>query len=160
MCDVATLSGKYVSLWSSNQQYQRIGKLQWRSFSFCNERQVPMGIKSLQRVIEINIKLLWVLQAFTSRHGQTGFSGQLFHILYQSKQLDIPPSWCPQRKRHDITPKRGITGVSKHVYPPIFRGTCLWNISVLIPSWACIVGWDELPFSPVFPQFRVLCTRK
>lgn len=117
-CDVATLSGKYVSLWRSNQQCQRIGKLQWRSFSFRNERQVPKGIKSLQLVIEINIKLLWVLQAFTSRHGQTGFPGQLFHILYQSKQLDIPPSWCPQRKGHDITPKREITGVSKHAYHP------------------------------------------
>lgn len=71
---------------------------------------------SLQPVIEINIKLLWLLQS--SRHGQTGFLGQLFHILYQSKQLDIPPSSCPLRKRHDVTPKREITGVSKHPYHP------------------------------------------
>lgn len=120
-CHVATLSGKYVSLWRSNQQYQGIGKLQPRGFSFRNERQVPTGIKSLQPVIEINIKLLWVVQAFTSRHGQTGFPGQLFHILYQSKQLDIPPSWCPRRKRHDITPKREITEVSKHAYHPFWE---------------------------------------
>lgn len=97
---------------------QSIEKLQWRGFSFRNERQVPTGIKGLQPVIAINIELLWVLQAFTSRHGQTGFPGQLFHILYQSKQLDIPPDWCPLRKRRDITPKREITGVSKYAYHP------------------------------------------
>jgi len=37
---------------------QGIEKLQWRGFSFPNERQVPTGIKSLQPVIAINTELL------------------------------------------------------------------------------------------------------
>lgn len=97
---------------------QSIEKLQWRGFSCHNERQVSTGTKSLQPIVAINTELLWVLQAFTSRHGQTGYPGQLFHILYQSKQLDIPPRWCPLRERHGVTPKREITWVSKHAYHP------------------------------------------
>lgn len=100
---------------------QNIEKLQWRGFSCRNETQVPTGIKSLQPVIVTNIELLRGLEAFISRHGQTGLPGQLFHILYQSKQLDIPPSWCPLRKRHDITSKREIAGVSKHAYHPFLE---------------------------------------
>lgn len=55
--------------------------------------------------------------------------------------------------------KRNNTSVKTHL-SLIFRGTCIWNTSVVTTVQSCRVCWDEPPFSLAFSQSEVLCTRK
>lgn len=112
---------------SSNRQ--SIGKLQWRGFSFCNETQVPTGIKSLQPVIAINTELLWGLQAFNIK-AQADWPSRaaLPHFIpvktirHTSKLMSSEKAaWLYPQKRNNRSVKTCISPISEELASEILQ---------------------------------------